>query len=53
MCTEEAQFTIELAESRVLAITGSRLQEEDAELLQTLLTTVRRIRERDQTVDLR
>jgi two-component system sensor histidine kinase KdpD len=45
---EQAQFTIELADRRVLAVNGSRLQEEDAELLQTLLTTVRQTRERAQ-----
>ena len=45
---EQAQFSIELPDGRLLAITGSRLQDEDAELLQTLLATVRQIRERAQ-----
>jgi hypothetical protein len=45
---EDAQFTIELADRRLLAMTGSRLQQEDAELLQALLTAVRQIRERAQ-----
>jgi len=49
---EEAGFTVELADGRLLAITGSRLEEEDAELLQTLLSTIRQLRERQQTVDL-
>ncbi len=43
---EEAQFTVELAGRRLLAMTGSRLADEDAELLQVLLAEVRRIRER-------
>jgi two-component system sensor histidine kinase KdpD len=43
---EEAQFTVELADRRLLALTGSRLQDEDAELLQALLSEVRQIRER-------
>jgi two-component system, OmpR family, sensor histidine kinase KdpD len=45
---EDAQFTIELGDRRLLAITGSRLQEDDAELLQALLTDVRQIHERAQ-----
>jgi hypothetical protein len=45
---EQAQFTIELADRRLLAINGSRLEEEDAEPLQTFLTTVRQARERAQ-----
>jgi two-component system sensor histidine kinase KdpD len=45
---EQAQFTVELADRRLLALTGSRLQEEDTELLQALLTEVRQIRERTQ-----
>lgn len=45
---EQAQFMIELADKRVLALTGSRLAEEDAELLQTLLAAVRQTRERQQ-----
>jgi len=49
---EEAGSTVELADGRLLAITGSRLEEEDAELLQTLLSTIRQLRERQQTVDL-
>jgi two-component system sensor histidine kinase KdpD len=42
---EDAHYTIELADRRLLAITGSRLQAEDAELLQALLTAVRQARE--------
>jgi len=49
---DDAGFTIELASGRLLAITGSRLEEEDAELLRTLLTTIRQLREREQTVGL-
>jgi two-component system sensor histidine kinase KdpD len=45
---EQAQFTIELADRRLLAINGSRLEEEDAELLQAFLTAVRQTRERAQ-----
>ena len=45
---EDAQFTIELADQRLLAINGSRLQEHDAELLQALLTAVRQLGERAQ-----
>jgi len=46
---DEAQFTIELAGQRLLAITGSRLGHQDAELLQTLLTALRQARERAET----
>lgn len=45
---EEAQFTVELADRRLLAMTGSRLTEEDAELLQVLLAEMRQTRERAQ-----
>jgi two-component system sensor histidine kinase KdpD len=45
---EEAQFTVELADRRLLALTGSQLQEEDAELLRVLLAEMRQIRERGQ-----
>jgi two-component system sensor histidine kinase KdpD len=50
---EQARFTIELADRRVLAINGSRLDAEDTELLQTFLTTVRQERERTQARGLR
>jgi two-component system sensor histidine kinase KdpD len=50
---EQARFTIELADRRVLAINGSRLDAEDTELLQTFLTTVRQARERTQARALR
>ena len=49
---EQAKFTIELADRRLLAINGSRLEEEDAELLQAFLTAVRQARERGQAREL-
>jgi len=50
---EDAAFTIEFADGRLLAIAGSRLEEQDAELLRTLLATIRQIHERDQTAGLK
>jgi two-component system sensor histidine kinase KdpD len=49
---EQAMFTIELADRRLLAINGSRLEAEDAELLQAFLATVRQTRERAQAREL-
>lgn len=49
---EGAQFTIELSGRRLLVLTGDRLAEEDAELLQTLLAAVRQAREREQAREL-
>jgi len=49
---EDAQFKVDLTEGRLLALSGSRLTEEDAELLQVLLAEVRQIRERAQVAQL-
>ena len=49
---DEAQFTIELGGGRVLALTGNRLQADDAELMRTLLRTMLQAREREQTAQL-
>ncbi len=49
---QDAQFAMELADPRVLAIMGSRLQDQDAELLTALLTSARQTRERAQAQSL-